>query len=109
MNCKPGDLAVVVRSNFGNCGKLVRVIGPSPLNGKPLGTKAEIAGGKFQVKSYPSAFSWVIEALGQPLVKESGKSYQICPAGDHHLRPIRDQDGQDETLTWAGKPEGVSA
>lgn len=28
---------------------------------------------------------------------------------DKHLRPIRDSDGEDETLTWAGKPEGVAA
>lgn len=24
---------------------------------------------------------------------------------DFRLRPIRDNDGEDETLTWAGKPE----
>ena len=28
---------------------------------------------------------------------------------DSSLRPIRDQSGDDETLTWAGLPAGVTA
>lgn len=36
------------------------------------------------------------------------------PAGfisvlDTSMRPIRDSDGADETLAWAGKPEEVTA
>lgn len=41
---------------------------------------------------------WVIEWRGKQFV-----------ALDRYLIPIRDNPGDDETLTWAGKPEKVTA
>jgi hypothetical protein len=109
MNCKPGDLAVIVRSKFGNDWKLVRVHEASPLNGMPFGTRALVRGNEFVV-SHDNAFGWVVEALGEPIKKEH-RAYRFCPAPDKCLRPIRDPgaDARDETLTWADKPERVTA
>jgi len=95
MNCKPGDLAVVVRSRFkSNIGKLCRVI----------------------CFSDSQHWDWKVEAIS-PLqhatksMAEVGIVWpgQITQAHDFCLRPIRDNDGEDETLAWAGKPQEVTA
>lgn len=111
MNCKPGDIARIVNSAFGNNDKLVRVIEPSPLNGKPVGTRAIIAGNPFRVKTPHASFCWVIEAIGSPIIKESGVGYRVCPASDSHLRPIRDpgDDAVDETLLRLPAPTKETA
>lgn len=85
MNCKPGDLAVIVRSKKGHLGKLVHV----------LCIDREDRLGTWEVKPL-----WNIKL-------PSGKKYFYIP--DSQLKPIRPNDGQDETLTWAGKPEQVTA
>jgi hypothetical protein len=87
MNCKPGDLAVIVRSIAGNEGKIVRCVTPVFMDG--------ILG---------AGMRWVTDP---PLPDFLGNgSY---PPLDANMRPIRDNDGADETLTWASKPEGVTA
>lgn len=59
--------------------------------------------------------AWYVKVLGEPLSMLSGPSgtkhapFSYCALRDSNLRPIRDQDGEDETLTWAGKPEQVTA
>jgi hypothetical protein len=83
MNCKPGDLAVVIHTNPAwtkHIGRLVRVLEPS--------------------KCLPAGH-WLTD------IEEPG--YQSVHFWDGWLRPIRDNDQEDETLTWAGKPEKVSA
>jgi hypothetical protein len=95
MNCRPGDLAVVVRAcNAENLGGLVRVVGPGML------------------------FDWHIDPLFDlrhvvdPHTRAGirpGGGRLYVEADDVQLRPIRDQDGEDETLTWAGKPQQVPA
>jgi hypothetical protein len=76
MNCKPGDLAVLIKSEFKphNIGSVVKIL-----------RKAESFNGYFCWETSPvfDGGTWVL---------------------DKNLRPIRDQDGQDETLTWAGLP-----
>ncbi|MDI4633310.1 hypothetical protein J7U46_09650 [Pelomonas sp. V22] len=80
MNCKPGDLAVVVRGYPAkNVGKVVRVSRINPL---------------------------VSKQYGEPIWDSDDDSW-MWP--DSTLLPIRDNDGEDETLTWAGKPEAVPA
>jgi len=37
------------------------------------------------------------------------KSHSVVGVREEYLRPIRGQDGADETLQWAGKPQGVEA
>ena len=88
MNCKPGDLAIVVKSMCGNEGKVVEC--------KRLLGAVEFADGEVRV-------SW---ELTQKLPVGRHR-HNIFP--DAWLRPIRPSDGTDETLIWAGKPEGVTA
>jgi len=79
MNCKPGDLAVVVRITDPRAkkhlGRIVRVTQMLPLGGEPL---------------------WWFE----PVIDE------FVLAHDSSLRPIRDpgDDAQDETLQWLPVP-----
>ena len=81
MNCKQGDLAVIVRSYAGNEGKIVQCL--------------EFVMFEFVQGIYPS---WITA----PTISDIyGRD---CPVPDAHLRPIRDQDGQDETLTWLDVP-----
>jgi hypothetical protein len=88
MNCKPGDIAIVVRAGATaeNVGKLVEVIGPSA--------------------AYPGW--WTVQSLSGWLAGASGRA-MAGNIEDHRLRPLRDSDGDDETLTWVGKPAKVSA
>ena len=81
-NCKPGDLAVVVKAKHSrHIGSLVRVIGKS----------------EFPHSS--GLFSWL--AVGKiDGVEKAGA------APDAWLRPIRDpgDDAKDETLNWLPVP-----
>lgn len=112
MNCKPGDLAIIVAPlHSQNAGVIVEVIRPAfP------GDLMEGGGAKFQ-PDRPGPY-WLVRTAGRPLLV-GGKSRKRrttwtrevteSPIADSRLRPIRDNDGTDETLTWAGKPEGVTA
>jgi hypothetical protein len=89
MNCKPGDLAVVVKSHAGNEGKIVRCVEYTGLNFWPfIGVD----------------HSWRIDSSLRSYAGTYGNDI-----ADSQLRPIRDNDGEDETLTWAGKPESINA
>lgn len=83
MNCKPGDLAVVVKGAAS--GNVVVCIDrfDGPWAGEP----------RFEP-------GWRLDRL---LVNERGSynTYRV----DSALRPIRDQPGEDETLTWADVPK----
>lgn len=86
MNCKPGDLAVIVGKQEDHCahleGKIVRVIALDP-------------GGKHWFYEPPVLYSM---------------TYGPCVAlADFFLRPLRGDEGEDETLQLAGKPQGVAA
>ena len=93
MNCKQGDLAIIVRSFAGNEGKIVRCL-----------------------KFIPS-MKWR-QKNGPPLVFDSWET-DFTTAGwggdvhnkiqDRQLRPIRPTDGEDEMLRIAGKPERMTA
>lgn len=79
MNCKKGDLAIVV--NGENTGTLVDVIEEHPLYG--TGT-------------------WLVIAHGSgTAIFGTFKPGDWVGCDDSKLRPIRDQPGEDETLTWA--------
>lgn len=79
MNCKPGDLAVVVRSKIGNHGAICIVVKCDPCKRKE--------------------HAWVID-IKRPLPK--GKKYWWI--FDSQIRPLRDNPGQDETLQWINVP-----
>lgn len=89
MNCRPGDLAVIVRSKYTPqaVGRIVTCVRlkPCPRTGAP---------------------AWIID----PPVRGSYEDPAGCPRSggwfyDECLSPIRDNDGEDETLRIAGKPE----
>lgn len=89
MNCKKGDLAVIVRSEAGNEGKFVTCIRLSDQD-----VWIDCSG------RYYRAVTWVVD---RKLVGADGiSSWQI---EDSLLRPIRDSDGTDEMLRIAGLPK----
>ena len=88
LNCKVGDLAIVVRSVIGNTGKIVRCLRLHP-------AMCDVNGDRDQQ-------TWEIDqAIG---ILENGEKCALF--SDRNLRPIRDQPGEDETLTWVGLPAG---
>ena len=109
MNCKPGDLAVV-RSGCrtpGISGRIVTVVRQVAYGETFLNTKGKAMAWRHQCDG------WVIES-SYPLPWKVGNSDEVGQfnqrgIADAILRPIRDQPGDDETLTWAGKPQEVKA
>jgi len=93
MNCKPGDFAVVVRSDCKNHGRILTVI--------RLATSDEKFASGYAWNPDPM---WVTDAM---LASTYGGPDHFM--WDSHLRPIRDSDGTDETLAYAGKPQPVEA
>lgn len=97
MNCKPGDLAIVVGGRGleidplkmrGRIVRCIRILGPDDLLGR-------------YDESDPT---WEVDLdVRDPI---DGVRVGI---DDNFLRPIRDNDGEDETLQWAGKPESINA
>jgi hypothetical protein len=100
LNCKPGDLAVVVRSACGNEGKIVGCI--------RLATEAEIAQWDHDASEGPV---WLLNVDLPRSAEGWGVGWYAPLAKDRNLRPIRPNDGKDETLTWKDVPttEKVSA
>lgn len=86
MNCKPGDLAFIVKSHDSrNIGKLVTVL-----------------------RVYPrQTDSWFIvcDSAMYGLFSDWPAGAEVATF-DHCLRPIRDWPGVDETLQWAPVPAG---
>lgn len=100
MNCKPGDLAVIVRSNVGNEGAIVQVI-------KALGVEPEFGGYIWRKGVCRGQFCWLVKS-NRPLKTSAGGarwSKLEIPVPDSVLRHIRDSDGEDEMLRIAGKPQ----
>ena len=86
MNCKPNELAIVVSgSPAHNIGKIVRVTCLHPY--APSG-----------------CVCWMFEGN---LLNKFGDT--LWGVADDCLRPLRDNPGQDETLTWRDVPTGVPA
>lgn len=81
MNCKQGDLAVVVRLRGGS------------YRGIQLGSIVECLSPARSPRGEPS---WVI-------VRNGGLFGDLCIV-DSALRPLRGNPGQDETLTWLPVP-----
>jgi hypothetical protein len=90
MNCRKGDLAVIVRSYAGNEGKIVRCV---RLHASQT---HDLSGLPFGLSLGPR---WVVD---RPLPDAFGRP--VFAVADACLRPIRDQPGEDETLRIAGLP-----
>lgn len=99
MNCKPGDLAIIISSR--NCpeliGHVVEVI------------RAFVPGSDLWIY-WDGSPSWHIRYPdGRLIPRVVGLEARRVPGGDRvfydrNLRPIRDQPGEDEILRIAGKP-----
>lgn len=87
LNCKEGDLAIIVKSYSGNEGKIVKCL-------RYFEKEWTLENG---TKYLPS---WEIDIK---LGNKYGYFHNSIP--DEQLRPIRDQDGEDEMLLIVGKPE----
>jgi len=89
MNCKPGDLAVIVSSKA-NLGKLVEVV-------EFLGIDPYFGGRVW----YSDGPCWLIRSVGSPLQADNfhPRFLMAAPIEDARLRPIRPGDLEDETPT----------
>ena len=87
MNCVKGDLAIYVGTRIEHIGKIVMCV--------RLAKEWEFA--KNCRDGLPA---WDVEP---PLFGSN------CSVYDYSLRPIRDQDGQDETLQWTDVPHKETA
>jgi len=96
MNCKQGDLAVVVSSAcVENIGKVVRCL--------RLASQQEKHDAMFF--TFMNEPFWVVDVnLKTMRILDKQPHGYVALARDLALRPIRDSDGQDETLTWQPVP-----
>lgn len=99
MNCKPGDLAVMVRSKANNEGRIVEIV-------SPLGHEPFFDGARWGIGA---GFCWLVRSASGPVRSVRRGLHLEFPCPDAWLRPIRDNDGEDESLTWAPRKEGVPA
>ena len=88
MNCKQGDLAVIVFSKYGNEGKLLTCL--------RLASAEECADESFWNWKGPV---WVTDAVIQCNDRTTTHLYP-----DSRLTPLRYSDGEDEMLRIAGVP-----
>lgn len=93
MNCKQGDLAIIIKANNpDNLGRIVQCV-------QYLGIRW---------LRYRNGISeepcWLLD---RPYMTFDGKPSQTC--SDNVLRPLRNPPGEDETLQWAGKPVPITA
>lgn len=98
MRCRVGDLAVVIRAyDARNLGKLVRVVEQCHSRPWPGGNPIFMVDGlPYDSEGYTGVV-WLVEVLGAPLYS-CGQLQRRAPAKDTSLRPIRDDEGTDETL-----------
>ena len=99
LNCKPGDLAVRVKSHptcFIKVGAILEVI---ELSDASFVLRAD---GNYYSKNAPL---WIVKYRGSEIDPSDGFCWGVH---DSDLRPIRDNDGNDETLTWRDVPSKVT-
>lgn len=99
MNCRKGDLAIIVKSWAGNEGKIVRCLF---IDAERSGYETLAPGGIV----HPPEPIWIID---QEIPGFDGSLSNYI--ADSQLRPIRDpgDDATDEMVLIAGKPQEVSA
>ena len=99
MNCKPGDLAIIVYARLAPdlIGNIVEVVGP-------------FGGDLFIDDAISGEFTWEVRYPdGRPILATFGakghREFRHSRAlRDSCLRPIRDNPGADETLSWKDVP-----
>ena len=94
LNCKQGDLAIIVRSQLGNAGRVVtclRIASPENLR-ETFGSTMEKHGLIWRIDTPVKWSNWVRGVVEVPFM------------ADEVLRPLRDSEGEDEMLRLVGKP-----
>lgn len=97
LNCRPGDLARIVHPS--EYGRLVFVLYAAPATGFTLPDGQPHRACLFN--------RWVCEAAGDGFVAMVNGSVlgtrkaKYVVIADVYLRPIRDNDGEDESFRWA--------
>ena len=104
LNCRPGDLAYMtgmVATPEAN-GMIVEIVRRA-VNGEILREKTSTGKLRRVSSLLPS---WIVRGHSVPTRTGDGVLSHVTERAvcDCHLRPIRDQPGEDETLAWAGKP-----
>lgn len=100
MNCQPGDLAVLV-SKGNATGAIAAAIA------KAIGIPVRLT--HLRAPDHCTCSVSMVWNFETPiLVSAPGVTFEITGASDDVLRPLRDNDGTDETLIWAGKPQQVT-
>lgn len=95
LNCGPGDLAVVVRGKLGQQGLVLKC--------ERLLQDGDIVDGvRFGVTGDGPPI-WIVDRVLR-VQRKDGLEVSLMVCLDNCLRPIRDQPGDDEALTWAGLP-----
>ena len=98
MNCKPGDLAIVVKSKISsNVGLIVQVIGPhSPLDTGII--TCDTSRHMWHCESQGSPIAWELEHSIGTLRRRNG------PIPDECLQPIRDDEDDQDVHDSANVP-----
>lgn len=101
MNCKPGDLAIIIKADGDGI--------PGQISRKLVGHIVRVV--KLVKPSDEfHCYADLVWRFEEPiLIVIDGRKYSADGMADDALRPIRDNDGEDETLTWAGKPHKETA
>lgn len=104
LRCKPGDIAVVIVGM--NLGKIVQI---ERLHTNP---KERISDMLWLAPPGENNPAWVVNSLSGLLrakrvdgITPDPKLYTTSVINDSLLRPIRDSDGQDESLMWKHVPK----
>ena len=88
LRCKPGDLAIYIGRRKEFIGKPIKIL---------------------EFKLAPDGPGWLVDPpVYENYIDDFGTKRRGDWQLDRNLRPIRDQDGEDEMLAIAGKPEGVT-
>ena len=94
LNCKKGDLAIIVRSQLGNAGRVVtclRIALPENLL-ETFGSTMEKHELIWRIDTPMKWSNWTRGVVEVPFM------------ADEVLRPLRDSEGEDEMLRLVGKP-----
>lgn len=101
MNCKPGDLAVVVRAE-----ETPTLTGRFVITDR-LAVPGEVIGGMRWVPPQDHVPCWIIRSAAGggslPVNTDRLEVVQVAARAfwDLGLRPIRPNEGEDESLSWA--------
>lgn len=95
MNCKPGDLAVVVKpSTIENLGKFVTVI--EAVGWRSAGEEFTYRGDKYALIA--DGFVWGVESNTGLVDSRSFATFKVSVCRDEQLRPIRPDGITDEEV-----------